>query len=112
MELVTVRDEIRSVARRWQEQYRRFGTWATYTGSAWKQQPEAVHEALLGIDVETVDAGEVNRIIGNTLWTEVRCNECMEAFERAVNFACGEYTLTICRSCLLDAVAIVDGEVK
>lgn len=68
MELITKRSVIRFVAERWSRQYP--------DAQHGRDKPE-IGRRLSALDLETVEAEEVDAIIGNSSWTEVpKCGEC------------------------------------
>ena len=101
--LITQRGLIRDVARRWHEQY----------GDKWDgfgEDKTAIGRKLLALDVNTCSADDVKAIIGNSSWTETRCNGCGLYVDAAVSV--GEppdyesSTATLCRPCVEAALAL------
>lgn len=96
MQLVTARGLIRGVYAAWTRQY--------------KADRQDVAERLLSIDFETATADDIEAIIGNRSWTNIRCNECgKEELEAAVHFDDDdEYSyIRLCRDCIDDAAALL-----
>lgn len=100
MELVTTRDLIRYVHDRWHEQY-------YFTKRAlWEDDKNRViYEALCALDKETATAADVEAIIGNSSWTNIRCKKCGELVDEAVilNYGDEYHTFTICETCNAEA---------
>ena len=79
MRIIRDLDRARDVAARWRDQYRRAdGTW-TYTSS----DSEVIYEEILALGVTPMPS-DVEHIIGNSSWTTVECDECLEAGMDAV----------------------------
>ena len=104
MKLMSERNQVRGIAKRWRAEY------GHYTD--WKQD---VSRTLEAIDDETATAAEVAAIIGNKSWAEPQtCHECGEASWDVVQV--GEEpgyesaTALICVHCLRKAIALVTGE--
>jgi hypothetical protein len=102
--LVTQRDLIRDIVKRWEEQYG-------------KRPPEKdkadILERLKALDRKTCNAEDVARAIGNTSWTELRCDGCRKYVTEAVTV--GEEpdyessTADLCRDCVAEAAACFVG---
>lgn len=85
MKLITQRDQIRTVAERWKEQYcrRAFSPAANAVIDFWSttysnESTEAIYNKLAALDGETATAADVDAIIGNNSWSSVgyHCSEC------------------------------------
>lgn len=100
MLLITQRMKIRGVAEAWRRQY----------GNAGGLHP-GVRERLDALDKENATATDVSAIIGNSSWTDIRCNECGTYVERAVQV--GEppdwesATALICERCARSALTLI-----
>lgn len=100
MKIITIRTQIREVAKRWKLQYGRTRT--------------DIANLLEALDVETATAEDVERIIGNGSWVHpIPCDECREKHEIVVQL--GEEpdyessTVNICQECLRKALMLIDG---
>lgn len=83
----TVREQIRGVAER--------------LGS--------VHQRLLFLDLETATPEEVNTIIGNNSWTDLRCNECGSSkLPLTVEVGESSRTASLCLPCLRKALSVAE----
>ncbi len=71
MKIITTRDLIKNVATRWYNQY--FG--AEFRGSR-----KDVFDRLNNLDTDTCSARDVDNIIGNDDWTELKCENCNKIF--------------------------------
>lgn len=67
MRLITRRDKIREVPKRWRGQYE---------GSEYHPWAPAIQALLDALDLNTVPREEIDRIIGNDTWTELSCSVC------------------------------------
>lgn len=107
--LVTRRAEIRTVAARWKEQYHPGERWGECLGGA-----QEIHRKLLALDPETATREQVDAIIGNASWTEIRCTGCQRDVDAAVEL--GELpdyesaTIVLCAGCLSLAVTVLKNE--
>lgn len=110
MKIVYTRSKIREVADRWKKQYFRTNKqgnsyWemiAQYVfDEKGKRSVEAsssliIYEQLLLLDPETATKSDVERIIGNNSWTQIRCDICEKNVTKAVIF-CKD---CVCSKCL------------
>jgi hypothetical protein len=98
MKLYTTRSMIRTVLKRWRHQYPK-GSEARFL---------AVEDKLAALDVETVTANEIERIIGNDSWTDIHCDECdtyvPAAMELGQEPGYQSNTAMVCLPCLRKAV--------
>ena len=85
MKLITQRDQIRTVAARWKEQYyhQRFHPLTNRLVSHWSttyshDSTEAIYNKLAALDGETATAADIDAIVGNNSWSSVgyHCSEC------------------------------------
>ncbi len=95
MRIITQRNMIRGVVKRWDEQY---------PEKSWKgTDKEQIHIQLQQLDLEIATADEVNKIIGNTSWTEEACDECGKAVDKVIVFGQEEYgssSIYLCFRCI------------
>lgn len=107
MRLITVRDQVRNVAKRWRAQYPRP---EDRTGKVASGMHRAIGEALERIDPDFTSVREVDRIIGNGSWTKVPgCSECKrDDLERVLEvgevFGWESHTVYLCEECATHAV--------
>lgn len=100
-EIVTERDEIRTVASRWRAQYRHGdGTWVpTMFGDS-----EKTYTDLIALDLETATPDDIAAVIGNTSWVDMICDACHEEVRAVALFdVYGEYSFRLCKACLTQA---------
>jgi hypothetical protein len=106
--LVTRRQIILGVARRWKAQYRddiakKSVSYGPHRG--------LIYEKLLRLDLSTCTADDVDVVIGNHSWTILICDGCDKDVEAAVTV--GEEpdyessTATLCEACLRAALALL-----
>lgn len=89
MRLINPRNAIRTVAARWGAQY----------PTATEGKSFDIAQKLNALNPETATAAEVNKIIGNNSWTTVRCCECGEYVESAVEFGRDGDEARLCQLC-------------
>lgn len=100
MKLITKEAVIKEVPRRWKETY--------FLGGIWKygEDKERIYNNLVKAKTEE----EINTIIGNTSWVDIKCNECGKYVTEVVQL--GEepdyesYTADICFECLQKALSL------
>ena len=108
--LMTERDRVRDVAELWRKTYQRNGAFP-------KQDDRyidkgAAYASLLGLDLETCSAADVEAIIGNRSWTSLRCDAC--AADVAAVIIVGQApdlesnSVSRCVACLREAAALVE----
>jgi hypothetical protein len=101
MELITERDLIRNVVKAWRKQYPK----------GCSVRNDKILYKLECLDRESATSKDVEKIIGNNSWTSIRCNECYEYTDAAVQL--GEEpdyesaTAMVCKNCLLKAIALI-----
>ena len=108
MNIITKRDRIRTVAKRWSKQYG--------IGTHWEADPvkQGISQSLEMLDKETCSADDVAKIIGNNSWTRMRCDECKEDTTWIIQL--GEMlryennTANICRACFDKAITLVNSQ--
>jgi hypothetical protein len=103
--LITARDLILSVAKRWYKAYQR--TFRNVTDNKF-----AIYEGLRKLDLEACTREDVDAVIGNTSWTDISCDGCGERRLR-IAVEVGEErdyescTATLCASCVQEAVHVL-----
>lgn len=102
MLIITTRDRIREVAKRWGQAYGK--------GQYGQDKMETLSKLSL-LDLETVSAEKVDEIIGNKSWTSQRCDECDEYVHSVVRLGMepdyDSNTAYVCFDCLSKAAALV-----
>ena len=108
--LITRKDRAKSVADRWKLNY-------LVGNSIWFNTPELdskqVYEALIDLGTSP-DPDEVDRIIGNSSWTEVQeCDKCGEHYDQIVEIDLHQLQTTtrLCQTCLRAALQLFGTEV-
>ena len=90
----------------WYKQYSNSSMWEGSALSGGKTKRE-IHESLVSLGV-CPTAEEVNSVIGNTSWTDCRCDECGKQVEKVVQLGqepdYESSTANICFPCLKKAV--------
>ncbi len=109
MKLIRKCDLIASVANRWYE---------AYCSHGWQAQVsrDDKMETFNKLTALPADASEqqVMRIIGNSSWTSIQCDECQQEVDMAVRL--GEEpdyesaTAIVCLMCLRGALELAEGE--
>ena len=97
MEHVTVltrRDIIKRVARRWAKQY------PENDERRYDFSPRAIQKKLDALNLETVEPEVIDEIIGNNSWTTLQCTFCCEDVEKALELDTNEYVERLCERCL------------
>jgi len=104
MKLETMREQVRTVAQRWCEQY---------SGKYGRGSKPEILRKLNSIDVQTATDADVAAIIGNGIWVSPKsCHECKAITWDTVEL--GEHsdydrsTAVICIDCLRKAVELAD----
>lgn len=106
MQIRTQREVIKNVADNWNHQYK---NWPT------KQEPcpikAEIGRKLSELDLETVSAKEVNKIIGNSAWTALNCSECEKSVDWVLEVGeVPEYessTAYLCKECIRKAANLI-----
>lgn len=102
MRVFTKRGIIRNILQSWKFQYFIDGEWK------YGEDNEVIYKELCKLNLETCSAEDVNKTIGNTSWTYLRCDECSEEVDELVEL--GEEpdyesrTANVCKSCLIRAI--------
>lgn len=114
MIVLTERHQVRSVVKRWREQYGYIVNDPSKDVTSTRSRLEILRE-LEVLDLETASAADVAAIIGNTSWAHpVKCDECGKRSWSCVqlgedadydsSFAC------VCPDCLQSAIALATSE--
>ena len=103
MKVITQRDLIRTVVKRWHEAYAHDGN--TQSGA----QRLAQYHRLQKLDLETATHRQVTRITGDPIWSSPQCINCNKYVFLAVrmgndNPSIHEDSFDICGECLFEAV--------
>ena len=106
MELLNERNQVRSVARRWQAMY-------GAVISRGNERLSIVLNKLAALDVEIATAADVAGIVGNGSWVSKKiCHECRAETWDSVEVGQGpgysSEKATICGDCLRAAVRLLD----
>lgn len=101
MEIITVHDEVKSIAGRWKEQYYRDGSWMKIYFSSFTAKE--IHDQLLSL-LPNATPTQISTIIGNSSWTRLECDECYQEVDAVVCLGNNEDTVCVCLNCLLKAV--------
>lgn len=97
--IVTYRDRIRTVARRYKRQMR-------YSLDSKDPGISRIYRELKEMNVETVSKETVDSILGNSSWTDLYCSHCFELQEKVIKFE-GCY-LQFCAKCLRKATSLIE----
>ena len=108
MKLITIRSQIRDVARKWHAQYMPVPS----KGWLYGMNKEEAYAQLAALDKETATAADVAAIIGNDSWAcPQRCHECNGHFDEVVQV--GEKpdyesaTCQLCKACARKAACML-----
>lgn len=104
MKLLTERDLIRSVAKRWRQQYDKL-----YNGMPMCPFKLGMLQDIESLNVETCSAGDVKAVIGNDSWTELRCEECGNRVKSVViaGGSLGSKSIYLCCECVTAAHGLI-----
>ena len=105
LKLITQRDLIRDLAKRWAEQY---------GSSYWKndEEKQSILRKLEAADLETATAADIEAVIGNNSWTTLECDVCDLYVDAVVQ--CGDEpdyessTANMCRACAIKAAEMLE----
>ena len=103
MKLYTERDQIRTVADRWANQYQ----------NSTNEQLKLITYKLRALDLETVSVQEIIEIIGNDSWTRLVCTECGFRISHTKIVEIGEEpgydsaTVNLCLEHVKEALALI-----
>lgn len=100
MYILTVKGLLNSVVRRWKEAYR---------GSSQEDKRQKGIELSRLQDEGNLTVASVGQVIGNTTWTDLKCDSCDESFNEIVGFEVGgRYPTQLCQSCLTKALNLFE----
>lgn len=106
MEIVRDTELAASAAKRWKKQYFYDGEWCNSRTKNYKE----IYNNLRDFGSHPTP-GEVEKIIGNNSWTEVRCYVCDGILQKAIRFHKPEEdsrVWSVCLECLEKAVNLLD----
>jgi len=107
MKLITQRDMILGVAKRWFAQY---GHALHESGFRDTHTFGNTLERLRLLDLETASAKDVADIIGNASWTDLTCDECQSHVDLVVQVGqepdYESATASLCKECLAKAFGL------
>lgn len=110
--LITRRAVIKSTPARWRKQYFHNGSWGTVCGRGLTESAEVIYKELMSLSLDTVKRSVVDKVIGNTSWTEITCAACRRDAEAAVEVGeAPDYesnTAVLCARCLDRAVTLLE----
>ena len=75
MQVITERDRIKQVVSSWSR---------TYSGGGYGKDKLEILEKLKLLNLNTVTAKEIESIIGNSSWTDLKCQECEKYVKKVV----------------------------
>lgn len=94
MNIITKRDKIKDAI----ENYLRLNS-----------RRKIICDKLKAVNPNTITQMEVDIIIGNDSWTELKCNECERDVNVLVRFgSSGDPTAYICKRCLKISIAAIE----
>lgn len=93
--LLTKQHLVNTVDERWKKQYYRGGSWQYCTDEKYEQL------ANLGKNKNPED---VDKIIGNSSWTRLICNNCNKDVDAVFVFGIVEESCYVCENCVSIAV--------
>lgn len=96
MNVETVQKKCHSVVERWKR---------AYPVNLLIRDGRLTNNILEELQASDLSKEAIDRIIGNTTWTEVYCSECDESVERIVNFL---GSMDVCESCLRKALKLLE----
>lgn len=104
MNVVSIREQIRSVASRWAAVYAHDPTLLLRTG----RTADQVLARLKALDTDVATRDDVVEIVGNETWVSMVCAECCEQVDSAVSLGSSsdDSSPVYCRRCLQRAVSI------
>lgn len=104
--VITRKGEAATAAKRWAVQYR---INLPHAHALVDPSKLAAHERLLKLGPNP-SPEDVERIVDNTTWTEVKCDQCKGSFEEAVVVGGQFDQATLCRECLKRALGMLESE--
>ena len=95
MRVITERDRIKNVSSAWDEQYEK------HRGDpAWADK-FVIGDKLRALNLSRAGSGTIEKIIGNTSWTDIYCHECEAKVLKAVEFSVRDGNVfVLCFHCL------------
>lgn len=97
MKILTKKQLIADVPKRWGEQYR-----------GWVGDKLEIHNQLLALGKNATE-DDVYKIIGNTSWTTLICNSCFKDSDAVAVYDDGDCcSAYFCKKCLSDALESID----
>ena len=75
MQVITERDKIKQVVSSWSR---------AYSGGGYGKDKLEILERLKLLNLNTVTAKEIENIIGNSSWTDLKCHECGKYVKKVV----------------------------
>jgi hypothetical protein len=103
MEVVTRESNAELTAARWLAAYGHRDDTPLASGRTWRE----THEQLVALG-KTPLPEDVNAVIGNSSWTDVRCQSCNALAPSAVILFDVETSYTICGQCLIKALYLLE----
>lgn len=79
---------------RWKKQYYRDTSWDYYGDDKVEK-----YECLVNLG-SNKNQEDVDKIIGNSSWTRLICNNCNKDVDAVFIFGTGEYSLYVCEDCV------------
>lgn len=103
-EILTKQDYLKDVVNEWRRGYK------GKTGRWYDDEKREIYMKLKALKSPTAEA--INKIIGNTSWTELQCHVCEKDCESLVQLesAVDDSVIAICKTCLSNALAQVAQE--
>jgi hypothetical protein len=113
MKLITMKDNAKTAANRWFQAYSSYGDqyWTSPSLTTGKTKLQVYNELVtLG---DSPDPDVVDKIIGNSSWTNCLCHECGNSVQAVVQLGqepdYDSNTACVCFICLEKAVEIIHG---
>ena len=112
MKLITIKSQIKEVVKRFRRQYKDFNDNFVLKCSVGDKTVKQIYEELLKLDVNKATAFDIEKIMGNTSWTEPQtCDECNKKFDIVIQLEeepdYESSTIIICKSCLEKALKLI-----
>ncbi len=109
MEIVTQREScIKQVVTRW------YNAYVAHLAPGSETHPHAItYRKLQALDLETCTAKEIDDIIGNPTWTDLKCDECQQFVEFVLQLTNGAEShymdcYSICAACFHKAMMLME----
>ena len=108
--VITKRDVIRRVSDRWEKQYSdKFGNVQFQS-----LRPDIVLKRLRELNLDTCYASEVDKVIGNSTWTELVCDQCKHDVDKVIEVGqppdYDSATAQLCEQCVKSALESIQSE--